>query len=126
MGKVQFLKTDAGEIAIMPRADYERLADLAASEDAGTRRVVRRARAALARGEDVLLPKPVADRLAAGDNAIRVAREWRGMTQAELTATLGITQGYLSDLETGRRRGPARLLAKIARKLRVPLDLMVF
>jgi hypothetical protein len=31
----------------------------------------------------------------------------------------------LSELETGRRRGPARLLAKIARKLRVPLDLLV-
>ena len=125
MGKVQFLKTEAGEIAIMSRREYERLEMLARSEYAGTRRLVRQARAAVARGDEVILPKAVADRLASGDHPIRVIREWRGMTQAELAAAIGITQGYLSDLETGRRRGPAELLAKGAGTLKVPLDLLV-
>jgi DNA-binding XRE family transcriptional regulator len=124
MPKVQFLKTEAGEIAILPRAEYERLTTLATSEDTGTRRIVRRARAAIARGEDVILPKAVADRLIE-ENPIRVIREWRDMTQSELTGAAGMTQGYLSDLETGRRRGTAESLAKIARALRVPLDLLV-
>ena len=124
MPKVQFLKTDAGEIAIMPRKEYERLADLAASEDAGTRRIVRRAREAIARGDEVILPKAVADRLI-DENPIRVVREWRQMTQAELTDAVGMTQGYLSDLENGRRRGTAESLAKLARVLKVPLDLLV-
>jgi DNA-binding XRE family transcriptional regulator len=124
MSKVQFLKTEAGEIAILPRKEYERLAEIATSEDAGTRRLVRRTREALARGDEVILPKTVADRLV-DENPIRVIREWRDMTQAELTATAGMTQGYLSDLETGRRRGTAESLAKLARALRVPLDLLV-
>ena len=47
------------------------------------------------------------------------------MTQAELTDTVGMTQGYLSDLENGRRRATAESLAKLARALRVPLDLLV-
>ena len=124
MTKVQFLKTEAGEIAILPRKEYERLTTLAASEDVGTQRIVRRAREAIARGEDVILPKSIADRLI-DENPIRVIREWRQMTQAELTGTVGMTQGYLSDLENGRRRGTAESLAKLARALRVPLDLLV-
>jgi predicted transcriptional regulator len=99
-------------------------ADFSAFEDAGTRRIVRRAREAVARGDDVILPKVVADRLI-DENPIRVIREWRQMTQAELTETVGMTQGYLSDLENGRRRGTAESLAKLARALRVPLDLLV-
>src|ERR1041385_6098165 len=124
MSKVQFLKTEAGEIAILPRREYERLTNLAASEDAGTRRIVRRTREAVARGDEVILPKSIADRLV-NENPIRVIREWRQMTQTELTETVGMTQGYLPDLENGRRRGTADSLAKIARALRVPLDLLV-
>jgi DNA-binding XRE family transcriptional regulator len=125
MGKVQFVKTDAGEIAIMPRAEYERLAGLAASEDVGTRRIVRRARAAVARGEEVLLPKAVADKLANGDNPIRVLREWRDMTQLEMSYRTKISQGHLSDIENGRRTGTAETLRRIAEALHVPLDLIV-
>ena len=98
--------------------------NLAASEDAGTRRVVRRTREAVARGDEVVLPKSIADRLI-DENPIRVIREWRQMTQVELTETVGMTQGYLSDLENGRRRGTAESLAKLSRALRVPLDLLV-
>jgi len=58
MSKVQFLKTEAGEIAILTRKEYERLTSLAASEDAGTRRIVRRTREAVARGDEVILPVP--------------------------------------------------------------------
>jgi predicted transcriptional regulator len=105
-------------------SEYERLTNLAASEDAGTRRLVRRARGAVARGDEVILPKVIADRLV-GENPIRVIREWRRMTQAELTDAVGMTQGYLSDLENGRRRGTAESLAKLARALRVPLDLLI-
>jgi len=127
MTKVQFLKIDGSEVAILPRADFERLRALAdeSEEDRGTRRLVRHARERIAEGGEPLLPKPVVDRLARGDNPIRVLREWREMTQAELVVAVGITQGYLSDLESGRRRGPAQLHRKIARALGVPLDLLV-
>jgi DNA-binding XRE family transcriptional regulator len=126
MTKVQFIKTTGGEeLAILPKSEYERLTALAAGEDAGTTRIVHRARAALAAGDEVLLPKTVVDRLAAGENPLRVLRDWRAMTQVELAVSIGITQGYLSDLEAGKRKGPVALHQKVARALGVPIELLL-
>lgn len=126
MTKVQFIKITGGEeLAVIPKRDYERLVALAASEDAGTARIVRRAREALAAGREIVLPKTVVDQLASGENPIRVLREWRDMTQSELVARVGITQGYLSDLEAEKRKGPVALHQKIARALGVPIDLLL-
>jgi DNA-binding XRE family transcriptional regulator len=125
MRKVQFIKTTSGEeLAILPKSEYERLA-ARISEDEGTARIVRRTRAALVAGHDVLLPKTVVDRLASRQNPIRVLREWRNMTQAELAAAVGITQGYLSELEAGKRKGPVALHQKIARALGTPIHLLL-
>ncbi|HMK80566.1 MAG TPA: helix-turn-helix transcriptional regulator [Xanthobacteraceae bacterium] len=122
---VRFETTPNGEIAILPRAEYERLKRLAdeGMEDAGTARLVARARKEVAAGAP-LLPKGVVDRLANGENPIRVLREFRNETQTELRVRIGITQGYLSDLENGKRKGPLELHQKIARALGVPLDLL--
>jgi transcriptional regulator with XRE-family HTH domain len=126
MTKVQFIKTTGGEeLAVLSKSEYERLVALVGGEDAGTARVVRKARAAIAAGHEIILPKTVVDRLAAGANPIRVLREWRERTQAELVVSVGITQGYLSDLEAGKRKGPVALHQKIARALGVPIDLLL-
>src|SRR5437763_5768856 len=124
--KVQFIKTTGGEeLAVPPKAEYERLLALAEGEDAGTSRIVRKVLAAIASGHEITLPKAVVDRLTAGENPVRVIREWRDITQLELEARTKFSQSYLSDLETGRRRGTAAALASIARALKVPLDLLV-
>jgi len=124
--KVQFIKTAGGEeLAILPKSEYERLAKLVADEDVGTARVVRDARDKIAAGREIIVPKAVVDRLAAGENPIRVLREWRAMTQAGLVGAIGITQGYLSDLEAGKRKGPVALHQKISRALGVPIDLLL-
>ena len=122
---VKFTKTAKGEVAIMPRAEYEHLMERAreADEDAGAARLVARAKKEVASGKQ-LLPKEVVDRLANEENPIRVLREFRKYMQAALAAAVGITQGYLSDLETGKRKGPWELHQKIARALDVPLDLL--
>ena len=126
MSKVQFIRTTGGEeLVVLPKSDYERLTALAAGEDAGVARIVRRARAAIAAGDEIVLPKSVVDRMAIGENPVRVLRSWRGMTQAELAAGVGIAQGYLSALEAGKRKGPVALHQKIARALGVPIDLLL-
>jgi hypothetical protein len=129
---VKFQKTPRGEVAILPRKEYERLVAKAdeADEDAGTARIVARAKEEIGAG-GVLLPKDVADRLADGENPVRVLREWRerdtpgGMTQMYLSLKTGLSQGYISDIETGRRVGTAAALRVIADVLGVPLDLLV-
>ena len=45
-----------------------------------------------------LIPKEVVDRIAAGENALRVLREWRGKTQLHISHKTNIGQGYISDL----------------------------
>ena len=123
---VRFQKTARGEVAILPRKDYEALVAKAAEvdEDKGTARLVTRGRDAVAVGAP-LLPKDVVDRLAKGDNPVRVFREWRDVPQMYLSFKTGLSQGYISDVETGRRNGTAAALRLIADVLKVPLDLLV-
>jgi len=123
---VRFQKTPRGEVAILPRKDYELLVARAseADEDAGTARIVTRARKEIASGGP-LLPKDVVDRLANGENPLRVLREWRDETQMYLSFKTGLSQGYISDIENGRRAGTAAALRLIANVLKVPLDLLV-
>ncbi|HEX5863207.1 MAG TPA: helix-turn-helix transcriptional regulator [Casimicrobiaceae bacterium] len=123
--KVRFETTPDGDVAIMRRSEYERLVALAAEaeENAGTARLVAQGRKDIAEGAP-LLPLAVADALANGENAIRVLRAFRDLTQMELAGMIGITQGYLSDLESGKRKGTLELHQKTARALGVPLDLL--
>ena len=110
---VRFKMTSKGEIAILPRKEYEALAAKAqeADEDFGTARLIARARKEIAAGMP-LLPKEVVDRLARGENALRVLRQWRGKTQLYIAHKTNIGQGYISDLERGRRKGTSTALKK--------------
>jgi hypothetical protein len=122
---VRFKMTNKGEVAILPRKDYEVLAAKAqeADEDFGTARLIARARKEIAAGMP-LIPKEVVDRIT-GKNALRVLREWRGKTQLYISHKTNIGQGYISDLESGRRRGTTAALKKIADVLKVPLELVI-
>jgi DNA-binding XRE family transcriptional regulator len=125
---VQFIRTPGGDdLAVLSRVDYDRLVVLAAEaeEDAAASRIVRNSMRALKDGREVVLPKAVVDRLANGDSPVRVIREWRDMIQGDLAVAVGISQNYLSEIETGRRKGPAGLQKKFARALGVPMDLLV-
>jgi mRNA-degrading endonuclease RelE of RelBE toxin-antitoxin system len=70
--KVRFQKTARGEVAILPRKEYERLVAKAAEadEDIGTARLVARARKDVAAGAK-LLSKEFVDRLANRKKSIR-------------------------------------------------------
>jgi hypothetical protein len=120
---VRFKKTEKGEVAILPRKEYEALA-AEADEDIGAARLVARARKEIAAGAP-RIPKAIVDRIANGENALRVLREWRDVPQLYLSFKADIGQGYLSDLENGRRKGTAEVWKRIAKVLNVPLDLLV-
>ncbi|MGC1564106.1 MAG: helix-turn-helix transcriptional regulator, partial [Bradyrhizobium sp.] len=72
-----------------------------AEEDAGTARIVAGARKEIA-GGGPLLPKAVVDRLANGQNPVRILRD---ITQMHLSFKTNLSQGYISDIENGRRVG---------------------
>ena len=122
---VRFKMTNKGEVAILPRKEYEALAAKAreADEDIGTGRLVARARKEIAAGTP-LIPKEIVDRIIAGENALRLIRKWRGKSQLYVSSKTDLGQGYISDLESGRRKGTTAVLKKIADVLKVPLDLI--
>lgn len=123
---VRFKKTNKGEVAILPRKEYEALAAKAAeaAENIGTACIVARARKEIA-ADTQPIPKQIVDRIAEGENALRVLREWRDVSQLYLSFKADIGRGYLSDLENGRRKGTAEVWKRIAWVLNVPLDLLV-
>ncbi len=122
---VKFQKTPQGEIAILPRQDYEALVAKAAEadEDSGTSRLVARAKEEVAAGA-LLLPKNVVDRLADGENPVRVLREWRDITQLYLSLKTDISEEHIADIESGRLVGTTARLLAIAKVLQVPTDLL--
>ena len=62
-------------------------------------------------------PLDVTERLVAGVHPIKVFRDYRGMTQAELARQVGLSPLYISQIETGRRGGSTKALRRIAAAL---------
>ncbi len=86
------------------------------------------AKAAVARiesGEEIPIPHDFAMRIIAGESPVKVHREWRGMTQAELASKAGLTQGALSDIERGRRSPGLQAAKALASALGVPIGNLV-
>lgn len=61
----------------------------------------------------------VFDRIFKGENAIKVFREYRGLTQQELGAKAGISTPYLSQLEHDKRTPSMGTLKALAAALTV-------
>jgi len=59
-----------------------------------------------------------------GGNAIKVWREYRGLSQQALSKKAEISIPYLSQLETGRRKGSMAVLKKIADGLNISIELI--
>ena len=116
----QKIVTPGGETLILvPLAEYEALidaADIAAAD---------RIRADVAAGRDEVVPGSLVNRLIDGENAIRVWREYRGLTAAHLAAKAEISPAYLSELETGKKTGTVETLRKIANVLKLDIDDLV-
>ena len=108
------------EWAIVPYDEYLQLIEQAEMlEDLRDYDTIK---AALERGDEQLIPAEVVYDILDGGNPIRVWRDFRGMTQGELAVKAGISVPYLSQLETGKRKGSTNVLSRLARALQVDLE----
>ena len=117
---VQFIETATDRMVVMPETEYREMVD--AFEDAGCSAVVDRFREKLAAGDEELIPSEVVDRILASDNPVRVWREHRGMKTGDLAAAAGMSQAYVSQIESGKREGSVRAMKAIAAALNVTID----
>ena len=97
----------------------------AASEDLLTARIIEATSAKIAQGEDVALPYAVWEAIESGQHPVRAIRKYRGLTQTAVAERSGLGQGYIADIEAGRKTGSAASLKAIAAALHVPLGMLV-
>lgn len=125
MSPPQIIRTPSGdELVVLPRAEYESLLARAdrEAEDADDVAVYDARKAELAAGGSAVLPPEVSAAILRGDSRLKAIRKWRDETQLHLEVKTGIGQGYLSDLESGRRAGTPETIAKLAQALNVPVE----
>jgi DNA-binding XRE family transcriptional regulator len=108
----------------LSRRDWNRILD--ALDEAEDLRVLDESRARRARGEDDGLPIAFAERLFAGENPVRVWREFRGLSTTALAKKAKVSQPYLSEIENGVKPGSVATLKKLALALKVDLDDLAF
>lgn len=118
MPKPQIIHAEsAGELVVLPRAEYDALLAAAGDLDAEARavhRIVAAHQDALARGEEILLPDWLAFATARGETGLKVVRKHLKRTQQDVARAAGITQGFLSDLERGANKPTAEMRARLA------------
>ena len=124
MSTVQIIRTPSGEeLVVLPLADYEALIDRAGdeAEDADDIAIYDNRKAELT-ASGAVLPPEVSKAILRGDSRLKAIRRWRDLTQMYLSFKTDISQGYLSDLESGRRTGTPETFAKLALALNVPVE----
>lgn len=122
--KTQFFKSPSGEeMAVLPRADYEKL--LEAYETGIDLAEAEHILSEVRNGRMEAFPADVVFAMAEGRTPIKALRAYRGLTAQELAHRVGVSRPYISQLEAGERVGTPKLLAKIAAALDVDLDVLI-
>ena len=114
--KTEIIERKGRRFAVVPLKDFEQL-----QHDAEMLEDIRAYDSAKAAKEETF-PAEVAQRLVDGESPIRVFREHRGLTQAQLAKTAKIARAYLAELESGRKHGSVAVLKAVAAALNVELD----
>jgi len=76
-------------------------------------------------GTEELIPAEVVYAILDGENALKVWREYRGLSQQETAKLAGISVPYLSQLEGGKRKGSVGVLSSLAQALKVEFELLL-
>lgn len=114
------VKNGKPEYVVLPWDEYQAM--LEALEDRADAAALTGFAERLARGEEETLPAIMVDRLLGGESPVRVWREHRGLTQAQLGEAAGVAQSMVAMIERGDRRGTVDTLASIARALKIDFD----
>lgn len=118
---VQIIETPKGErMAVLSERDFLALVEQAELQSDIAAIQIFKAR--LTSGEEELVPAAVVNAILDGANPLRVWREHRGFTVSALAAAAGVTQAYVSLIESGRREGTVETLGKLAAALKVMID----
>jgi DNA-binding XRE family transcriptional regulator len=116
---VQYIEVAGQQLAVLPAEDLRRLLDAVEEQEdislaieAETRR----------EGGEEYLPAAMVNRLLDGENALRVWREYRSLTLAQLSGSSGVNKASISLLENGKAQGKPATWRALADALKVSVD----
>jgi len=118
---VQILeKGGVPEYAVIPYADYEAMRK--AAEELEDIAAYHQAKKKMENGDADFLPSDMVRQLCDGANPVAEWRKHRGLTQAKLSESVGVTQAAIAGIEKGGKQPSVALLRKLADALGVDMD----
>jgi DNA-binding XRE family transcriptional regulator len=76
-------------------------------------------------GEEETVPAELAYTLMEGENPVKAWREYRNLSQKQLAELADISIPFLSQIESGKRKASIKIMARLAKALRVLIDDLV-
>lgn len=116
---VQVLEIAGQKMAMLPMADYERLLEIA--EDQADINAAIAAEKRRLEGEEYV-PAELVYRIMDGESALKVWRQYRGLTLAALAQKSGTHHSMLSRVESGQLQGRPAMWRKLAEVLKVTIE----
>ena len=117
-----FMTPSGDELVVLTRADYDDLVERATSSDDDEDAeliAIANARMSDPASSD-RLPVEVSRLLLGGMSLLKAVRQWRDIGQVKLAHDIGTSQGFISDLESGRRSMTDEVRVRLAKALEVP------
>lgn len=117
-----FMTPSGDELVVLTRADYDDLVERATSSDDDEDAeliAIANARMSDPASSD-RLPVEVSRLLLGGMSLLKAVRQWRDIGQVKLAHDIGTSQGFISDLESGRRSMTDEVRVRLAKALDVP------
>src|SRR3954462_3264742 len=118
--KPQTIRSPSGdEMIVLRRAEFDALTGAAgdALDDADDVAIFDERMAALRSGVDAPLPAEVTAAMLRGESLLRALRRWRDLTEQDVAKRTGLAQGYIGDVEKGRKTGSGKTLRLLAKAL---------
>jgi DNA-binding XRE family transcriptional regulator len=124
MNKPQTIHTPAGEeMVVMSRIEYDSL--ISTLEDLEDALAAEQSIRKIATGEVELITDAEVDDYLDAPTPLAFWRKKRGLTQVALAKKVGVTQAYMSEIESGKKEARVGVLKELAAALKVTVDELV-
>ncbi len=120
---IETITYDGRKLAVLPVKELKKL--LADAEALADIRAYDAAKAKIDLGEEEIIPFELVESRVGGENAIRIWREYRGMTQEKLAKYSGVSRTMIAAIEAGHKKGSVTTLKKLAIALDVSIEQLV-
>jgi DNA-binding XRE family transcriptional regulator len=118
--RIEKITRNGQDFAVLPMKQLKKLIDDA--EMLADVKAYDAVKARIARGEEELIPMELTGRRLAGENRVKIWREYRGLTQEDLAKASKVSRSMIAAIEAKHKQGGITTLKKLAGALKVDLD----